>query len=548
MADLLKAGQIKSLLQQITQARLNFEKRWYIVDRFMEGVHFDKVVKFKEGEVKLEGSRFVRGVEPITIARADKQIDSILNIIFSQKPVWKVYPLFNDSKAILNAQKISTFFDVIWDVAKIKRKIKKATKYALKYNVGYLEVGIDKNRNIFVEDYSPWQIYHDVGIENLNQTRFLVKVIRRPLEEIKLNSDYDQTKIKNLQPEKQTAISEYSDVRFKEKFAKIIEFENDDYNFVLLKEVWFKCNNKWYFGTECQGEWIREPVETSYESLPFVAVQIYEGDMYQTSLVEKLIPLNKEIDLLSAYIKNFVYSTAMGKFLEPRGSKIERIVDEHGERIRYEPGREPSILQTPQLNPAIITFLELLTNWMDERGVAVLSFGKLPSKRLGWQALESLKQIEIGNMQGIIENITEALQDLGYKILEAGVIAWTDSVYTIMSPLEETIKVLSDDVYGTTAEFSREEIVPISTKWGIKVEIESGLAYTEEGKRMTLIELLKAGIVTPEEVREKLKLGPTPVKDVEELKEAEIQTKIEESLPPEFRNLQTVEHYEVPTE
>jgi len=273
------ADEIEELLKSTTQARLGWEKRWYITDRFLEGLHFERVAQYKEGEVHLIRPKFTKGVEPIPIPRADKQVDSILNILFANDPVWKIYPLTTEEGAIETAEKMSLFFDVLWDILEIKKKIKKATKYALCYNVGYLEVGIDFEGNLFIEDYAPWQIYHDVGIEDLNQTRFLVKVLRKPLEELKMNKAYDQEILKEIKPEEKTSLSEFQDIRFKEKFTRQILFEEEEEkNFVLVKEVWIKHKGNWYLGTECQGKWLRKPTKVDY-SLPFVAVQIYEGDI-----------------------------------------------------------------------------------------------------------------------------------------------------------------------------------------------------------------------------------------------------------------------------
>lgn len=507
----MEASKIKEIIQKTTKSRLGFEMRWYVVDRFLDGVHFDRVVKMNpDGSYSLEKFEFVRGIKPIPIPRAEKQLDSVLNILFFNKPVWKVYAL--DVEAAQFADKLNDVFDALWETLQMKKKIKTATFYALKYSVGYLEVGIDYGGNLFIEAYSPWNIYHDIGIEQLEQTRFLIKVIKKTIADLKENPEYNPEVLEELKPENKEGESEYYEQRFKEKFTSQISLEDREKDFVLIKEVWFREGSKWFMGTECQGKWLREPREVPY--FPFVALNFTKNQIYSTSWIEKLIPLNREIDLLSAYIKNFIYSTAQGKLLEPKGSKIERILDKHGERIRYEGGKEPRWLDIPQMSPAVIAFLQLLQTYMDERGIAVLSFGKLPSAKLGWRALESLKQIEIGNMQDFVEEIANTLQQLAYKILEIGENAWLTEPYQFLH--ENKLFRLVSASSPLSLRFG-EGIIPISTKWDIKVEIESGLAYTEEGKMEKMLELYKAGLVTADEVRERLKLGPTPVKEVEKV-------------------------------
>jgi hypothetical protein len=514
----MEAKEVDTIIKDVGQARLNYEMRWYIIDRFFDGVHFDRVLKVNsDGSFQLEKPTFQKGIRPIPIPRVDKQIESILNILFFNKPVWKLYPLEADSILIDFTDKMGDAMDVLYDVLEIQNKLKLATADALKYYTSYLEVGIDYKDNLFVEKWSPWSIYHDIGIENLEQTRFLIKVIKKTLQDIKLNSSYNQEVVEQIKTEGKESFSMFYEQRFKEKFAHQIKLSDESKNFVLIKEVWFREGETWKMGVECQGKWLREPQEVPY--FPFIALTFgNSNDIYGTSLAEKLIPLNRELDMLVAYIKHFIYTTSQGKLLEPKGSKIERILDQHGERIRYEGGREPRWLDIPQLSPATTAFLQLLQTYMDERGIAVLSFGKLPSAKLGWKALESLKQIELGNMQGFVEKITETIRKIGYKILEIGENAWVGddfNGYRITNG-DKTFNLVSEAAYRTMAKFQTDEkTIPISTKWGIKVEIESGLAYTEEGKMEKLLELLKAGVVSPEEVREKLKLGPSPVKEAE---------------------------------
>ena len=530
----MDAKEVEEILQKTSKARLGYEMRWYIVDRFLDGVHFDRIAKVDEnGNISLVKPTFAKGINPIPIPRAEKQIESVLNLLFFNKPIWKFYPLpekINEFYIKL-ADKMNSTMESLYDTLEIQNKVKKAVAGALKYKVAYLEAGIDREDNLFVEEWDPWNIYHDLNIETLEQTRFLIKVVKKTKEELMMNEFYNQDVVKNLQTERRESYSDYMEQRIKEKFYDQITFSDEKKNFVLIKEVWFRDGNRWFMGTVADGKWLREPVEVDY--FPFVAITFEEGhSLYGTSLVEKLIPLNREIDLVMAYIKHFVYTTSQGKLLEPKGSKIERILDQHGERIRYEGGREPKWLDIPPLSPAVMAYLNSLITFMDERGIAVLSFGKLPSKKLGWQALESLKQIELGNMQNYVEKISEILKKLGYKILEIIEKTYVDK-FLLLPGEEEPLKLISEDAYYFHPEWQEDKnVIPITSKWGIKIEIESGLAYTEEGKIQRLLELYKMGIVTAEEVREKLKLGPSPLKEAEKAMETQLGSQLNvENLP-----------------
>jgi len=74
----------------LRQARDKFEKRWWIVDRFVAGNHFD-VYNQKLNEITSQTFPESLQVRPVHLAI--RSIEGIINNLLASDPIWKVYPL-----------------------------------------------------------------------------------------------------------------------------------------------------------------------------------------------------------------------------------------------------------------------------------------------------------------------------------------------------------------------------------------------------------------------------------------------------------------------
>lgn len=537
----IDAKLINDIFDKTSEQRTKFEYRWYLTDNFYENNHFLKALRTTG---TLEKVKFPKGISVEPIPRAKKQIDTMLNLLFLNDPKWQVYPYELDEKSADNAMRLQKFFEILWNALQIKEQFRKVAFNAMKHNVGYLEVGMDEAGRLFLDRYSAYQIYHEPNIEDLDETHFLIKVVPKTINELENSKIYDQDVVKDLTPDYKYSSSEYKHIRESEKFGSQSEIKDKRLQKVLLKEVWLKDGDQWYLTTECQGKILRQPTKIDY-SLTFVAVTINEGQIYQTSLLEDLIPMNKKIDIIVAYLEQFFKVCTVGRLLEPAGAKVERILDQHGERIRYQGPQPPVWLESPQLSPVVINLLQLLINFMDEKGASVMSFGKVPTGVKAWRALESLKQIEVSNLQTAIDHLTGAMEKLGYKILEiieTGAVNPIPFVYQDKNEFKQ-ISAVSQNAYEVNYEYqSQESILPVSSKYRIKVEIEQGIAYTEEGKRQTVIELAKSGLIDKQTALESLKFSNVGEIVERSKQEAELKTMLEslKGAPKEVNPLQQI--------
>ena len=486
---------INSIFSGASNQRLKFEKRWYLVDNFYEGRHFVNALSSTGGLVK---KQFPKGINVSPIPRVKKQMETMLNLLFTNNPRWAVYPFEIDaSKDEKYFESIAKAFQILWEVLQLKSHFRTAASYALKHSVGYLEVGMDDKGRLFVDHYDTYSIYHEPNIESLDETHYLIKVVPKTLDELEHSSIYDQKVVAQLNPDYKYSISEYKHMREQEKFSSQKEIKDKRLEKVLVKEFWLKDGDKWTITTECQGKLLRAPQVVDY-SLPFVDVKLGEGEIYQTSIFEDLIPLNKKIDVVVAYLEKYVKTAPQGVLLTPEGSSVERVLNREGEMITYKGVTPPQWLSANPLNPAVMSYEELLRSFMDERAVSVMAFGKVPPGIRAWRALEALKNIEYANIQTAIENINKAIEKLGYKLLEiisAGAVEPIPLVYENKGKLRQ-IKVVNETAYNRNANYQQDDsIIPIASKYRLKVETEQGTAYTEEGRKETAMELAQAHLI-----------------------------------------------------
>jgi hypothetical protein len=552
MSDIAK--KVNQLFEISAKKRTNYEFRWYLADKFYENEHFPKRLNYTTGV--LERVQFPKGFQPRPIPRAKKIIDSLANLVLFEDPRWVIYPAHlteeerNDpqklQKIYENVKSIERFFQDAWHYLRIKDVARQLVYMAAKYNVGYVEVGISEEGALFLDVYEPFDIYHAPDLKDLSEASYLIKVVRKTIKSLKDATDYDGNPL--YDPESLTAIkpdykysaSEYKHLRFVEKFSQFPELKDEDVAQVLIKECWLKETDGWRIITECQGKILRD-VTVDYKKLPFVAYKFNEGPIYQTSVFEDLMPLNKALDILVALGEAYTRTMTIGKYLKYKGDKVERMLDEHGEFIEYEGPRPPEPLPIQGLPASYFNLVGLVMSLMEERGAAIISFGKVPKGVKAWRAIESLKSSEITNLNTPIKLFEKTLEEIAERILDIGYRSFLEpyTIWKVEQGQPKPYEVVSEQVAGKYP-----KAVPISTNYRVKVEIESGVAFTEEGKRQTLIQLAQLGVIPPETLLEGFQFGN--VQDIVDklinwkrqekgLSVSIIQTPEWQLLPPELR-------------
>jgi hypothetical protein len=523
--------------------------RWYLADNFYENNHFVKAVN-QLGQ--LEPVKFPKGIHIRPITRGKKQIKSLVNLVVSRDPRWVIYPLpglenelqINFEK---NAQIASEWMDALWYFLGVKRQIRKLVFNGFRYNVGYFEVGGDSEGNIFLDIYEPYDIWHEPGITDLKETSWCRKAVSRTIEYVRTATDsdgnplYDPEKTAKLQPNNRLALSEWKNIKLREQNRGFQNSITDPrVARVFLNEIWIKSGNTWDLITECDGEILREQ-KTELTELPIGAYSPQEGPLYQPSPLEDLMEINKALDILVAMVEGYARTVGVARLLKSKDAKVERILNEHGEMIEYEGAFKPEWMQPAPTPNAAIQMIQMLKDFMDEVGTSIISFGKVPPGIKAFKALESLQNAEFQNQQTAIDRLADTLSDIAAKIFDTADRMFVNpvSVNYVKDGVQKTIKLVSGS-NSIAAQNPTSDATPISAKYGVKVEIESGLAYTAEGKRDTLLQLGDKGYLPKEEVLKGFKFSNVnEILEKLRLENAQrvsiVETPEFNALPPELR-------------
>jgi hypothetical protein len=137
---------------------------------------------------------------------------------------------------------------------------------------------------------------------------------------------------------------------------------------------------------------------------------VIPGRWYASSVLEQIIPLNKNYNEINAQIKEHHNLMAKGKWLVPRGSGIKpgMITNAPGEIIQFNPGFQPSQAQIASLPQSVIEERNRVFSDIEMvGGQHRVSFGKAPpgvSAGVAFLQLQEADDTDIGPFLAMLED------------------------------------------------------------------------------------------------------------------------------------------------
>lgn len=524
-----KAKEVEGLATKLRDSRLNFEKRWYLVDRFLAGNHFEvwRPMTNEIGKIV-----FPRGLNIRPIHYAIRIGEGIMNNLVAADPQWKIFPrdvsvVENEEtrkEKIKNSKIVASFMDSFYDTENIRDKISEMVWNGIKYGFSVIEIFWANNRpQVRVVDN--FDILFDPLVKDIQDSNIIIKETSVDVDFVEKNEVYRNfyfEKYKEelkLKPDEKISGSSFKEVRIKEKYGSKV-FENK----VILRECWIRKPEGGYEVRHiCQGKILFEEYYEKLKRPPFVSWSFLPEPLLQTSFIERMVPLNRALDIVLAQIEAWARTVAIGRMLKMKDVNIERILGEQGEIINVAgPLNSIQWLPHPEIGATVFNFLVELKSLMGETAAATAAMGRVPKgAKVGYKLVESLKAAEVSSIQhgvrhleGVLERLAETILMMIYYFSETPLqVNYKDEIYEIISAEKKNL-------------FSK--AIPISdADFGIDVSIESGLAYTTEAKRALAIELAKAKLIDRKTALEYLGIGGDTAEIAERaLKELEEEEKI----------------------
>ena len=558
--EMKEMGQaVDSMMTSAQNGRRNFEKKWYDNNFFDDGHHFRYLSRQQNKIVDLSEKASL--YSPMrSIPKASRQIRGIANLITSQDYIPVIYPekiekanfkpqpmqdpntgqmVLDDSEykkalemAKTKAKRVGHWVEEEFKNQDIKIKLALMSILSAKNFVSYLHIMPDAEKEkIVCVIRDAFDVYLMGEVSDPEDSPFVIIAHPKVISEIKANEMFDEEQRAKINPDNRQANSEIKEAYMKGKFGR--EFNDDSSATVILKEAYIKehlCDDnikrilkqddaaeilegKKHGDVVIRQSFSAGNIElydkyTDLPSYPIVDFRYEPGPMYGVSLIERFIPVNKSLDVILSRIERYTNSQPLGVISKRQGEnyKISNVAG--GQIVEYK--TTPPVFQSQQnLPPAIFQYINLLNSFIEEQGVSTSTLGQLPSGVKAAKAIESLKESEFANLIIAQRQFKDTVKRIAEKFIN-----YADKYFVIPQTVYfmEKGEPTYFDIVGKSAMDRREdlkvpvegEVIPISSENRVDIEVQSGMAYTHEGKKAAakelgdyMIQLAQLGMIPP---------------------------------------------------
>lgn len=223
------------------------------------------------------------------------------------------------------------------------------------------------------------------------------------------------------------------------------------------------------------------------------------GQLWDTSVVEQAVPLQKELNRTLSQLIEYKNLTLKPQMLAPVGSLRQRMTDEPGAIFEYNPvaGKVPEAIPIPGLPGYVTQHLQDMGQRLkDVFGLTELMQGTVPPNVEAGVAIDLLQEAATDRLAPQILMMEKALERCGNLILNLA-----QKYYT-----EPRLMMLSGGA-GSKPRVEQFEHADILSGIQIKVEAGSGLPRTRAGKQARVFQMLNMGMITPSKAYKYLDLA-----------------------------------------
>jgi hypothetical protein len=253
----------------------------------------------------------------------------------------------------------------------------------------------------------------------MDDARYVIKVMSKPLELIENNPNYDKKAVENLSTTSNLSESDYKNL--------ILNNENNINNTsknVILHEGWFVTKDGIrVITTSPQSNEILRNELTTFKKLPFEIYQpdINVGGIYGEGWVKNIVPLNKAANYLETSRLEYNILINKGRLLIPKGAGVKSVTNQNGEKIYYKAGFKPEFLPTPPMGSDVDRQINALGAYIQLIGAANEAFiGQTPTGVKSGIAIETLIASNFNQLSDLVNNLANTLAKLGEDILQLG--------------------------------------------------------------------------------------------------------------------------------
>jgi len=521
---------VDELVKLSASQRTKFERRWFDNNFFDDGLHF-RYVSRKTGKIIDISDRALINVPERAIPKASRQIRGIANLLLQLEPRPVPYPAnvsavnypnpehFEAMKLLAKdtAQKTGYWLEEEWYNQHLDEKLILMILLAAKHGVSYIEIWPDdKEEKIRTEVFDAFDIYLAGGMTSIYNSPYLIKAGPEFISKIKSNENFDEKQRDKIHPDNKYASSEIKEayMRSRHGYGK----GSDNSATLIQKEAFLKeyvpdrkdsaykemakraekydalkdkepgdiiIRHSFVAG----GVWLLDEY-LDIDEYPFVDFRFEPGPIYQVPLIERFIPANKSLDVLVSRCEKFANTMISGTWLQRKGENFEITNIPGGQVLKYATIK-PEQAKMASVPPFYFQLMELLEKIIEEQGASTSALGTLPTGVKSGVAIESVKATEYANLKIPTRQFKETVRRISEKMVQ---VASKHFIHPQTVRRMDKGEPAYFDVIGEAGLEAREGIgspvspgvVPIRSDQMIRIEIESGLGFTMEGKKASM--------------------------------------------------------------
>ncbi len=212
------------------------------------------------------------------------------------------------------------------------------------------------------------------------------------------------------------------------------------------------------------------------------------GQLWDQSVVEHAIPIQKELNRTLSQIIEYKNLTLKPQMIAPVGSLRQRITDEPGAIFEYNPvaGRVPEPMPLPGLPGYVLDHLQDLgTRLKDVFGLNEVMDGGVPPNVEAGVAIDLLQEAASDRLAPQITMMEKSLERAGNLMLE------------LAQKYYQEPRIIMIKGAGSRPKVERFESADIIAGVQVRVETGSGLPRTRAGKQARVLQMLQLGIISP---------------------------------------------------
>lgn len=484
---------------------------WFVIDQMLRGNqdirgnYQDNTIEIKRKSDKIS----------FPINKMYATFRAVRGFVTRHKPMVVVEPKENTEEAKVYARRANRLLERDNQLNNYRKINKEWVYFGVKYGVGYRQVGYDiKNKVALRWSVDPMDFFSGNQEDEIEDAPYIIKTVRRTLGHVQQRYGKEA---EGIAPDNELAADEFKKLSIQinydqEQAQNGIRLEDQT---VILKECWYRVYKPNKFGghinkcvyTESK---ILNHEETPFDEYPFIP---YKSDIVPNEAsgeghLKHIVAPQRMLNMLNMQLLEYNHIVNNGRYLADKGAGLDIIVNQMGQIIQKNVGKQVTPLAPPPISPTLETQLRLANEFIEViGGQSDASLGRVPTGVTSGKGLEALQYGDSNNISDLRDNFEDALALEAQWILKMYSLFEKDGLVLsnrISDEEVDTFAVVGQGAYQAMGSKPPKEFLTdngdycgtctILTDNNVKASVTSQLGETREARMDLMFRLLDAGL------------------------------------------------------